>query len=90
MVMRFTSVKLRRFESRLLQVEVAKRADIPCGRLAEIENGRVEPQPEELRRIAAVLEMSIQHLLGWTVPTVTVGMPSSSHSARNHRIRKVA
>lgn len=62
--MKWTSVKLRRFERGLLQMEVAKRAEIACGRLAEIENGQVEPRPEELQRIALVLGVPTQRLIG--------------------------
>ncbi|HUI28264.1 MAG TPA: helix-turn-helix transcriptional regulator [Candidatus Kryptonia bacterium] len=62
--MRLTSVKLRRFERGLRQLEVAKRAEIAWGRLSEIENGSADPQPEELHRIAAALGISAQHLLG--------------------------
>jgi len=61
--MRLTSLRLRRFERGLLQMEVAKRADMSCCRLSEIENGRAEPQPDELQRIAAALGLSPQHLL---------------------------
>lgn len=62
--MRWTSVKLRRFERGLLQMEVAKRAEIACGRLAEIENGNTEPQPEELQRLSLVLGVPTHHLIG--------------------------
>lgn len=62
--MRLTSVKLRRFERGLLQLEVARRAEIAWGRLSQIENGSVDPQPDELQRIATALGISAQHLLG--------------------------
>jgi len=62
--MRLTSLKLRRFERGLLQLEVARRAEIAWGRLSEIENGRVDPQPDEVQRIATALGISAQHLLG--------------------------
>jgi transcriptional regulator with XRE-family HTH domain len=62
--MRLTNVKLRRFERGLLQMEVAKHAAIACCRLAEIENGDAEPRPDELQRLALVLEVSTQYLLG--------------------------
>jgi transcriptional regulator with XRE-family HTH domain len=61
--MRLTSVKLRRFERHLLQIQVARRADIPCSRLAEIENGHAEPQADELERIATVLGVPMRDLL---------------------------
>ena len=86
--MRFTSVKLRRFERGLLQVEVARRAEMPCGRLAEIENGGVEPEPDELRRIATALETSPQHLLDWTTPSAPTG--ADAFHARYQRIRREA
>ncbi len=62
--MRWTSVKLRRFERGMMQMEVAKRAEITCGRLAEIENGSAEPKPDELQRIALVLGVPTHHLVG--------------------------
>ena len=62
--MRWTSVKLRRFERGLLQMEVAKRAEIACGRLAEIESGKTEPRPEELQRLASVLGVPTKQLIG--------------------------
>lgn len=61
--MKLTTVKLRRFERGLLQMEVAKRAEISCGRLSAIENGSTEPQPDELQRIATVLGIPTQRLL---------------------------
>ena len=60
--MRFTTVKLRRLERRLLQIEVAKRAAVACSRLSAIENGDVEAQPDELERIAAALDIPAQEL----------------------------
>ena len=62
--MRLSTVKLRRFERHLLQMQLAKRADIPCRRLAEIENGIAEPQPDELQRIAVELGVPLHQLLG--------------------------
>jgi transcriptional regulator with XRE-family HTH domain len=62
--MRFTAVKLRRLERRLLQIEVAKRAAVACSRLSAIENGDVEAQPDELQRIAAALDIPAQELQG--------------------------
>jgi len=58
-----TSVKLRRLERHLLQMQVAQRAEIPCSRLAEIENGSAEPQADELLRIAAALGVPAKDLL---------------------------
>jgi transcriptional regulator with XRE-family HTH domain len=60
--MKFTPLKLCRLERRLLQIEVAKRAALPCSRLSAIENGDVEAQPDELQRIAAALDISAQEL----------------------------
>lgn len=62
--MRLTSVKLRRFERGLPQNEVAKRASIDWCRLAEIEKGAAAPEPDELQRLALVLEVTTQRLLG--------------------------
>jgi transcriptional regulator with XRE-family HTH domain len=62
--MKLTSVKLHRFERHLLQMQVAKRAEMTCSRLAEIENGTTEPQADELQRIATALGLSAQDLLG--------------------------
>ena len=62
--MKLTSAKLRRLERHLLQMQVAKRAEMPCSRLAEIENGTAEPQPDELQRIATALGVPAQALLG--------------------------
>jgi len=59
---RYTTIKLRRLERHLLQLEVAKRAAITWGRLSEIESGRVQPDPDELRRIAIALDIPAQHL----------------------------
>jgi transcriptional regulator with XRE-family HTH domain len=68
--MKVTSVKLHRFERHLLQMQVAKRAEMTCSRLAEIENGTAEPQADELQRIAMVLGVSAQDLLGSTPHTL--------------------
>jgi transcriptional regulator with XRE-family HTH domain len=62
--MKLTSVKLHRFERHLLQMQVAKRAEMTCSRLAEIENGTTEPQADELQRLAMVLGVTAQDLLG--------------------------
>jgi transcriptional regulator with XRE-family HTH domain len=61
--MRLTSLKLCRFERGVLQLELAKRAEIAYARLSEIENGRAEAHPEELERIAAVLDVPLDTLL---------------------------
>lgn len=63
--MNWTMLKIRRFQRGLLQLEVAKRAAIPCGRLSQLENGSAEPRPEELQRIAAVLKIAPQLLRGF-------------------------
>ena len=55
--MRLTQIKLRRLERGLLQIELAQRAHINRGRLSEIENGHLQPRPDELERIAQVLEL---------------------------------
>jgi transcriptional regulator with XRE-family HTH domain len=61
--MRLTVVKLCRFERGLLQLELARRADIALRRLSAIENGLAEAQPEELERIAGVLDVPLDALL---------------------------
>ena len=60
--MRLTTVKLCRFERGVMQLELAKRADIAYRRLSEIENGEAEARPEELQRIAAVLDVPLDAL----------------------------
>ena len=54
--MRLTPVKRCRFERGVMQMVLAKRAAITWGRLSAIENGVAEAQPDELTRIAALLE----------------------------------
>jgi transcriptional regulator with XRE-family HTH domain len=46
-----------------MQTVLARRADIAWGRLSAIENGDAEAQPEELRRIAAALQIPLDALL---------------------------
>ncbi len=55
--MKLTTLRLLRFERRLLQIELAKRTGIDWFRLAEIENGQAEARPEEMRRITSVLQV---------------------------------
>jgi len=61
--MRLTTMKLCRFERGVMQLDLAKRADITYRRLSEIENGQAEPQPDELQRIAEVLDVPLDTLL---------------------------
>lgn len=61
--MRLSSLKLCRFERGVLQTVLARRAEIAWGRLSAIENGDAEAQPDELRRIAAALEIPLEALL---------------------------
>jgi transcriptional regulator with XRE-family HTH domain len=56
-------MKLCRFERGVMQLDLAKRADITYRRLSEIENGQAEPQPDELQRIAEVLDVPLDTLL---------------------------
>jgi transcriptional regulator with XRE-family HTH domain len=77
--MKFTPLKLRRLERRLLQIEVAKHAAVPCSRLSAIENGEVDAQPDELERIAAALDIPAQEL----------GTKNASHRAPTSRTRSV-
>jgi transcriptional regulator with XRE-family HTH domain len=61
--MRLTPLKRCRFERGVMQMVLAKRAAIAWGRLSAIENGVAEPQPDELTRIAAALQVPIEALL---------------------------
>lgn len=61
--MRLTTMKLCRFERGVMQLDLAKRADITYRRLSEIENGEARPQPDELERIAAALDVPLDALL---------------------------
>jgi transcriptional regulator with XRE-family HTH domain len=61
--MRISLLKQCRFERGVLQMVLARRADIAWGRLSAIENGHAEAQPEELQRIAAALQVSVKTLL---------------------------
>jgi transcriptional regulator with XRE-family HTH domain len=70
--MRLSSLKLCRFERGVLQTVLARRAEITWGRLSAIENGDAEAQPDELRRIAAALQIPLDALL-----TAYGGTPSS-------------
>jgi DNA-binding XRE family transcriptional regulator len=56
-MMRMSKLRLRRFERGLMQVELARLAGIAWYRLSAIENEQVEAQPEELRRIDAILTL---------------------------------
>lgn len=60
--MRLTAVKQHRFERGVLQVVLARRAAIAWGRLSAIENGAA-PEPDELTRIAAALQVPVEKLL---------------------------
>jgi transcriptional regulator with XRE-family HTH domain len=46
-----------------MQMVLAKRAAIAWGRLSAIENGAAQPEPDELTRIAAALQVPIEALL---------------------------
>ena len=62
--MRLTSVRMCRFERGVMQFMLARRAEIAWGRLSAIENGVAEPQPDELQRIAAALQVPLKALVG--------------------------
>lgn len=62
--MRLTSVKLCRFERGVMQIVLAKRAEIAWGRLSAIENGDAEALPDELQRIAQALQVPLRALMG--------------------------
>jgi len=61
--MRLTSMKLCRFERGVMQIVLARRAEIAWGRLSAIENGDAEARPDELQRIAAALQVPLKALL---------------------------
>jgi transcriptional regulator with XRE-family HTH domain len=61
--MRLTALKLCRFERGLMQLELARRAEIAFRRLSAIENGLAEAQREELERIAGVLDVPLDALM---------------------------
>jgi transcriptional regulator with XRE-family HTH domain len=61
--MRFTTIKLRRLERDLLQLEVAREAAIERTRLSLIENGHVVPSAGELQRLAAALDVDPAELM---------------------------
>ncbi|MGD9765192.1 MAG: helix-turn-helix transcriptional regulator [Candidatus Binatia bacterium] len=65
--MRSTALRQLRFQRGLLQLVVAKRAEIAYSRLSAIENGTVEPHPEELCRLAAALGVSLERVSGAAV-----------------------
>lgn len=50
-----TDLKLQRIKAGLKQVEVAKITGIDRARLSLIENSWVDPKPEEVQRIKAVI-----------------------------------
>ena len=61
--MRLTKMKLRRLERGFLQVELAHRANIARCRLSELENGHIEPRPDEIERLASALNVSVESLV---------------------------
>ena len=58
--MRLTTLKLTRFERGMMQMVLARRAAISCGRLSAIENGDSAAQPDELQRIADALKVPLK------------------------------
>jgi predicted transcriptional regulator len=50
-----TELKLKRIMTGLKQVEVAKLAGIDRQRLCMLENGWIDPKPDELKKIKAVI-----------------------------------
>lgn len=50
-----TDLKLRRLKAGLKQIEVFKLTNIDRSRLSLIENGWIDPKPEELKKIKAVI-----------------------------------
>lgn len=49
---------------RLTQAELAKRADIPVAAISHFETGLRHPSPENLKKLAAALAVSVDFLLG--------------------------
>jgi transcriptional regulator with XRE-family HTH domain len=56
-------LKFRRIELRLTCRDVAKRADINNSWYGQMESGRVNPNPDELKRIAKALKCAPERLL---------------------------
>lgn len=50
-----TKLKMERISAGLLQVEVFKATGIDRSRLSMIENGWIDPKPEELEKIKSVI-----------------------------------
>lgn len=59
---RLTPLKRARLEQGVLQLELARRARISRSRLSELECGYSDPDPHELRRIAAALGVDVKRL----------------------------
>ena len=55
--MKLTKIKLYRLERGIFQWEVAKKIGIPESQLSKIENGRVAPSQDLVKKIAAALEV---------------------------------
>ena len=52
-----TELKLERIKTGLSQIELAKLAGIDRSRLSMIENSWIDPKPEELKKIRAVISV---------------------------------
>lgn len=78
--MQLTPVKLCRFSRGLLQVELARRAQITHARLSEIESGRVDPRADELERLSQVLGIQADRLLASGAPQAPVPHLRPIHS----------
>lgn len=55
--MKLTKIKLLRMQRGIFQWEVAKKIGIPESQLSKIENGRVAPSQDLVKKIAAALEV---------------------------------
>ncbi len=55
--MKLTKIKLYRLERGIFQWEVAKKIGIPESQLSKIENGRIAPSQDLVKKIAAALEV---------------------------------
>ncbi|MDA2937166.1 helix-turn-helix domain-containing protein [Acidobacteria bacterium AH-259-A15] len=56
------SIKFLRLLRRQSQFDLSLETRIPTYRLSNIENGKVEPKPNELKKLAAALETTVEVL----------------------------
>ncbi len=58
-------IKNLRFEKKLTQEEIAEKVGIGQSTYAQYESGKRKPSPEKLEKLAKVLNVSPNYLLGW-------------------------